>query len=180
MAGPRQPDLTRERCWMCGIRLPTALLVHPGFAEGVGAEQADHPELVAVRQAGPIQRLQAAFDEGQRIRRERRRCYGHLGDPGMAIEELALDHGPAPQPGSPVVAIKDHLLGAARTDDRLHTIEVATDGSAAAVRAYLGWLEGAGTPPLKLSTHRPSLDDVFLSLTGGAAVARRGSTEMAR
>ena len=70
-------------------------------------------------------------------------------------------------------------LGTARTDDRLCTIEVATDGSAAAVHELLGWLEGAGTPPLKLSTHRPSLDDVFLSLTG-AATARRGSKEMAR
>ena len=30
MAGPRQPDLAHERCWMCGIRLPTALLVPDG------------------------------------------------------------------------------------------------------------------------------------------------------
>jgi len=30
MAGPKQPDLTHERCWMCGIRLPTALLLADG------------------------------------------------------------------------------------------------------------------------------------------------------
>lgn len=70
-------------------------------------------------------------------------------------------------------------LGAARTDDRLRTIDVATDGSAAGVHVLLGRLEGAGTLPLKLSTHRPSLDDVFRSLTGAEAV-RCGSKEMAR
>ena len=30
MAGPKQPDLTHERCWLCGIRLPTALMVSDG------------------------------------------------------------------------------------------------------------------------------------------------------
>jgi len=30
MAGPRQPDLAHERCWICGIRLPTALMVPDG------------------------------------------------------------------------------------------------------------------------------------------------------
>jgi ABC-2 type transport system ATP-binding protein len=56
-----------------------------------------------------------------------------------------------------------------RADGRLHILEVASNGSAARVRELLGHLEAAGTPALKVSTHRPSLDDVFLSLTGGEA-----------
>jgi ABC-2 type transport system ATP-binding protein len=61
-------------------------------------------------------------------------------------------------------------LDAARTDHRLRTIEVATEGSAAEVLEMLNRLGDAGTPALKVSTHRPSLDDVFLSLTGSRPV----------
>jgi hypothetical protein len=43
----------------------------------------------------------------------------------------------------------------------------------------LSRLEDAGTPAVKVSTHRPSLDDVFLSLTGADHI-RTGSKEMAR
>jgi ABC-2 type transport system ATP-binding protein len=57
-------------------------------------------------------------------------------------------------------------LEAERSDGRLRTIEVATDGSAGAVHALLGRLTDAGAPAVKVSTHQPSLDDVFLSLTG--------------
>jgi ABC-2 type transport system ATP-binding protein len=50
-------------------------------------------------------------------------------------------------------------------DDRMRTIEVATDGSAAAVAGLLGRLDVAGVPAAKVSIRRPSLDDVFFSLT---------------
>jgi ABC-2 type transport system ATP-binding protein len=70
-------------------------------------------------------------------------------------------------------------LDAVRTDDRLLLIEVATGGSAAEVHAALGQLEAAGAPALKVSIHRPSLDDVFLSVTGADAVSH-SPKEMAR
>jgi ABC-2 type transport system ATP-binding protein len=57
-------------------------------------------------------------------------------------------------------------LDSVRTDARLRTVDVATDGSAGAVLAMLNRLGAAGAPADKVSTHRPSLDDVFLSLTG--------------
>jgi ABC-2 type transport system ATP-binding protein len=57
------------------------------------------------------------------------------------------------------------LVDAVLVDQRLCTLEVATDGSAAGVRSTLDYLEAAGEPALKVSIHRPSLDDVFLSLT---------------
>ena len=60
---------------------------------------------------------------------------------------------------------------AVRADRRLRILEVASNGSAAQVREILGRLEAAGAPALKVSTHRPSLDDVFLSLTGDEAGA---------
>jgi ABC-2 type transport system ATP-binding protein len=58
------------------------------------------------------------------------------------------------------------FLGADPSADRLRTIDVPTDGSAADVLATLARLQEAGAPALKVSTHRPSLDEVFLSLTG--------------
>jgi ABC-2 type transport system ATP-binding protein len=73
-------------------------------------------------------------------------------------------------------------LDAVRADRRLHILEVASNGSAAQVRRLLSHLEAAGAPALKVSTHRPSLDDVFLSLTGGqaAATASAATKELAR
>jgi ABC-2 type transport system ATP-binding protein len=58
-----------------------------------------------------------------------------------------------------------------RADGRLHVLEVASNGSAAQVREMLTHLEALGAPALKVSTHRPSLDDVFLSLTGSGPVS---------
>jgi ABC-2 type transport system ATP-binding protein len=54
-----------------------------------------------------------------------------------------------------------------RADQRLRTIEVGTDGSAASVHELLGMLRTAGAPASRVSVGRPSLDDVFRSLTGG-------------
>jgi ABC-2 type transport system ATP-binding protein len=50
-------------------------------------------------------------------------------------------------------------------DERLRTVEVGTDGSAAAVYRLLGLLQAAGAPAARVSVDRPSLDDVFLNLT---------------
>ena len=73
-------------------------------------------------------------------------------------------------------------LDAVRADRRLHILEIASNGSAAQVRGLLSHLEAAGAPALTVSTHRPSLDDVFLSLTGGqaAATASAATKELAR
>jgi ABC-2 type transport system ATP-binding protein len=57
------------------------------------------------------------------------------------------------------------LITATHVDERLCVLEVSTDGSAAGVHSVLGYLEAAGTPAARVSLHRPSLDDVFLSLT---------------
>jgi ABC-2 type transport system ATP-binding protein len=77
--------------------------------------------------------------------------------------------------GGEVVRLQfgDHLgygraLGsvqAIRADERLRTVEVATDGSAASVHELLGALTAAGAPAARVSVQRPSLDDVFLALT---------------
>ena len=50
-------------------------------------------------------------------------------------------------------------------DERLRTVEVGTDGSAASIYALLGLLQAAGAPAARVSVDRPSLDDVFMSLT---------------
>ena len=56
-------------------------------------------------------------------------------------------------------------VAAIRKDERLLAIEVGTDGSAASVYQLLGQLQAAGAPAARVSVERPSLDDVFLSLT---------------
>jgi ABC-2 type transport system ATP-binding protein len=57
-------------------------------------------------------------------------------------------------------------LPAGRADRRLRLVEIETGGSAADVHAVLGRLDAAGLAAVKVSTRRPSLDDVFLALTG--------------
>jgi ABC-2 type transport system ATP-binding protein len=63
-------------------------------------------------------------------------------------------------------------------DRQLRTIEFATDGSAAQLYSALGRLQAVGAPALKVSIHRPSLDDVFFALTGGSA--QHGYQEVSR
>jgi ABC-2 type transport system ATP-binding protein len=62
-----------------------------------------------------------------------------------------------------------HIVDATRTDPRLHLLEVATDGSAAAVLDLLERLATAGLPATRVSTQRPSLDDVFRTFTQSIA-----------
>ncbi len=57
------------------------------------------------------------------------------------------------------------VLEVTEVDERAFALEVATDGSASSVRSTLTALEAAGAAALKVSINRPSLDDVFLSLT---------------
>ena len=66
-------------------------------------------------------------------------------------------------------------LDPVRADDRLRTIDVATEGSAGEILRLLGWLHEAGAPAHKVSTYRPSLDDVFLSVTTAAVPGHPGA-----
>ena len=69
-------------------------------------------------------------------------------------------------------------LDPVRADGRLRTIDVATEGTAGEIFQILGRLQEAGAPAHKVSTYRPSLDDVFLSVTGAAgagSAAQAGS-----
>ena len=52
-------------------------------------------------------------------------------------------------------------------DDEL-ILDVATDGTAACLRELLETLAATGAATPRVSTHRPSLDDVFMSLTASA------------
>jgi ABC-2 type transport system ATP-binding protein len=56
-------------------------------------------------------------------------------------------------------------VDALRADERLRTVEVGTDGSAASIYRLLGLLQAAGAPAARVSVDRPSLDDVFMTLT---------------
>ncbi|GAA0796732.1 ATP-binding cassette domain-containing protein [Spirilliplanes yamanashiensis] len=60
------------------------------------------------------------------------------------------------------------VLGARAAHDAARgTVTVPTDGSAAAVRALLNTLDTHGVRVDRVAVHRPTLDDVFLTLTRG-------------
>jgi ABC-2 type transport system ATP-binding protein len=71
-------------------------------------------------------------------------------------------------------------LHPARTDEVLRTIDVTTGGTADEVLRMLGRLEDAGTPAVKVSTYRPSLDDVFIALTNDCQPTDLRSKETVR
>jgi ABC-2 type transport system ATP-binding protein len=81
-------------------------------------------------------------------------------------------------------------LDPVRADGQLRTIDVATEGTAGEIFHLLGELQNAGAPAHKVSTYRPSLDDVFLSVTdtdtdtntdaAAASAAHTEAKEMAR
>jgi ABC-2 type transport system ATP-binding protein len=56
------------------------------------------------------------------------------------------------------------LLGGLPDRDRLR-LGLPSDGSAAHLHRVLDELRSAGVPPTRVSSHRPTLDDVFLTLT---------------
>jgi ABC-2 type transport system ATP-binding protein len=83
---------------------------------------------------------------------------------GTEQVELVLD--------DPAAALRAaDLLGPAvlRADQPSRSVRVATDGSAAHLRYVLDFLEREGVGVATLSLHRPTLDDVFLTLTGQPA-----------
>ena len=71
-------------------------------------------------------------------------------------------------------------LHPARADESLRTIDVATGGTADEVLRILGQLEDVGTPAAKVSTYRPTLDDVFLALTSDGHPTHPRSEEVVR
>jgi ABC-2 type transport system ATP-binding protein len=72
-----------------------------------------------------------------------------------------------------------HSVSAISADERLRTLEVGTDGSAASVHDLLGLLNAVGAPAARVSVDRPSLDDVFLALTAPRAGNVRASGQEA-
>jgi ABC-2 type transport system ATP-binding protein len=56
-----------------------------------------------------------------------------------------------------------------RTNPAQRSVRVATDGTAAHLKHVLDRLEQAGIGVATLTLHRPTLDDVFLTLTGNTA-----------
>jgi ABC-2 type transport system ATP-binding protein len=61
------------------------------------------------------------------------------------------------------------LLGAESTDEERLELEVASDGSVAALRQLLEQLDAADIEVAQLSIHTPDLDDVFFAVTGRPA-----------
>jgi ABC-2 type transport system ATP-binding protein len=65
----------------------------------------------------------------------------------------------------------------AKMDEERRTISIATKGGVATLRQVLQRLEAAKISVENISLHRPTLDDVFLSLTGHAATQEEAEDE---
>jgi len=97
------------------------------------------------------------------------------GTPARLKQELAGERLDLEFASADAFGLTARLLGerAVLTDQARLTIGVPTDGSSAHVRAVLDELDPARTAVARFSVHAPTLDDVFLALTGhGAAAAR--------
>lgn len=66
---------------------------------------------------------------------------------------------------------------ARQTDEKERLISVATSGGVHDVKRVLDQLETAGVEIETLSLHKPTLDDVFLQLTGHEAQAEKGEKQ---
>ena len=69
-------------------------------------------------------------------------------------------------PDRQALAAAEPLLTGAIPDDDSLTLQVPTDGTAEAVMAVLGRVEGGGIRIERFTVQAPDLDDVFLALTG--------------
>lgn len=82
---------------------------------------------------------------------------------GGAVLEMVISERDQP---AAVAALRDLIATPARYDRQRETLVLpATDG-VATLRAALRALDDAGITPTDVGLHRPSLDDVFLALTG--------------
>jgi len=88
----------------------------------------------------------------------------------LASERVELRFADAENYEKAVVDLGDsaaHRGSAMRCDPERRSLAVATDGSAAQVRVLLDRMEERGIAVATIDLQRPSLDDVFMSLTGG-------------
>lgn len=76
-----------------------------------------------------------------------------------------------------IEAIRSMGMGEVHEDARRRHISIASAGGTGQLAGILGRLEGAGVTLEGVSLHRPTLDDVFLSLTGHAATSETAGEE---
>lgn len=85
---------------------------------------------------------------------------------GVGQERLELELKKGADFGLAVRVINGQAL---QKDEKRGTISLATDGSVSEVKRVLDHMEKAGIEIETLSLHKPTLDDVFLQLTGHKA-----------
>jgi len=91
---------------------------------------------------------------------------------GERIEFTLTDAG---QIGAACAALASLGSGEARTDAGARRVTLPVDGGAAVLVAAIRELDAAGIAVQDVGLRRPTLDDVFLSLTGHAAEIEAGS-----
>jgi len=93
---------------------------------------------------------------------------------GERIEFTLTDAG---QIGAACAALASLGSGEARTDASSRRVTLPVDGGAAVLVAAIRELDAAGITVQDVGLRRPTLDDVFLSLTGHAAEIEAGQTD---
>jgi ABC-2 type transport system ATP-binding protein len=69
------------------------------------------------------------------------------------------------------IAVQDHATGPVRVDAERRKVEAPVSATAGMTTAVVRSLDAAGVAVDSVTVHRPSLNDVFLALTGSAAAA---------
>ena len=93
---------------------------------------------------------------------------------GERIEFTLTDAG---QIGAACAALASLGSGEARTDAGARRVTLPVDGGAAVLVAAIRELDAAGIAVQDVGLRRPTLDDVFLSLTGHAAEIEAGQAD---
>ena len=83
--------------------------------------------------------------------------------------EVALTRGAAM--AAAAAAVQEHATGAVRVDAELLKVEAPVSATAGMTTGVVRSLDRAGVTVDSVTVHRPSLNDVFLALTGSAAEA---------
>ena len=86
-------------------------------------------------------------------------------------ERIEITLTPGTDIAAAAAAVKAHATGPVRVDSQLLKVDAPVSATAGMTTAVVRTLDEAGIEVDSITVHRPSLNDVFLSLTGRAAEA---------
>jgi ABC-2 type transport system ATP-binding protein len=84
-------------------------------------------------------------------------------------EQIELTLARGADVAAAAAAVREHATGPVRVDAALLTVQAPVSATAGMTSGVVRSLDAAGVPVDSVTVHRPSLNEVFLALTGAAA-----------